>query len=78
MNERIHHRCESYYINKLKFLRVDAHGHDGKIRCYLSIHCDKDVTHCVYDIIPGTLVMSRYCLILLLYNDAKWRCQDIL
>ena len=53
MNERIDHRCESDYINKLKLLRVDAHGHDGKIRCYLSMHCDKDVTHCVYDIIPS-------------------------
>ena len=56
---------------------MDAHCHDGKIRCYLSIHCDKDVTHCVCDMIPGTLVLSEFrsryaqCCYLL-YNDAKY------
>ena len=45
----------------------------------MSIHCDKDVTHCDCDMIPGMLVwidIAQRCS--LLYNDAKLRCPDIL
>ena len=55
------------YGNNDALLEISSAQYFGactNVSC-LSIRCDKDVTHCVYDILPGTLVLSRYCLMLL-------------